>query len=102
MHEKKRNLALDPVANFHIRNGASVYRILWMGDVSEKGMNRSFGLMVNYMYVLDEVERNNYRYLKDGTISIVSRKNVIDESVAMAQRWIRENGGVIRVVEKSM
>ncbi|KAI9004144.1 malonyl-CoA decarboxylase-domain-containing protein [Gaertneriomyces semiglobifer] len=68
--EKKRHLALDPVANFHIRNGACVHRLNFDGDISPKGMEQSYGIMVNYAYVLDAVERNNQLYLLDGRISL--------------------------------
>ncbi|KAJ3061360.1 hypothetical protein HDU98_002724, partial [Podochytrium sp. JEL0797] len=43
--EKKRTFPLDPVANFHLRNGACIYHLNWMGDVSEKGVAQSFGMM---------------------------------------------------------
>ncbi|KAJ3043521.1 hypothetical protein HDV00_004910 [Rhizophlyctis rosea] len=68
--EKKRSFALDPVANFHIRNGACVYRLNWMGDTSGKAMNQSFGIMINYIYDLPAVEINNQRYLLDGKIAV--------------------------------
>ncbi|GES91235.1 malonyl-CoA decarboxylase, mitochondrial [Rhizophagus clarus] len=68
--EKRRNLALDPVANFHIRNGACVYRLNWLGDISKKGLDESFGIMVNYNYILDHIENNNRQYLCDGSITI--------------------------------
>ncbi|KAF9921039.1 hypothetical protein FBU30_008970 [Linnemannia zychae] len=48
--EKRRHLALDPVANFHLRNGACAHRLNWLGDASAKGMEESFGLMINYLY----------------------------------------------------
>ncbi|KAG0344199.1 hypothetical protein BG004_004648 [Podila humilis] len=68
--EKRRHLALDPVANFHLRNGACAHRLNWMGDTSSKGMEESFGLMINYLYSLDHIEMNNQQYLQDGTISV--------------------------------
>ncbi|KAG0021966.1 hypothetical protein BGZ82_011140 [Podila clonocystis] len=68
--EKRRHLALDPVANFHLRNGACAHRLNWMGDASSKGMEESFGLMINYLYSLDHIEMNNQQYLQDGTISV--------------------------------
>ncbi|CAI2189689.1 10058_t:CDS:10, partial [Funneliformis geosporum] len=68
--EKRRNLALDPVANFHIRNGACVHRLNWLGDISNKGLEESFGIMANYNYILDHIERNNQQYLCDGKISV--------------------------------
>jgi malonyl-CoA decarboxylase len=41
---------LDPVARFHLGNGARVERLNWAGDPSPKGLKQSFGLMVNYLY----------------------------------------------------
>ncbi|KNC86727.1 hypothetical protein SARC_01147 [Sphaeroforma arctica JP610] len=68
--ERNRKFALDPVANFHIRNGASVYRLNWLGDTSDRGMQRSYGIMVNYRYEEEKVEVNNARYLMDAHISV--------------------------------
>ena len=53
--EKKKgsSSALNPVANFHLSNGATIWRLNWMADASLKGMDASFGLMVNYRYFLD-------------------------------------------------
>ncbi|GJN34083.1 hypothetical protein PR202_gb22721 [Eleusine coracana subsp. coracana] len=48
--EKKRGKALDAVANFHLQNGAMIERINWMADQSEKGIQQSGGIMVNYLY----------------------------------------------------
>ncbi|KAI9207465.1 malonyl-CoA decarboxylase-domain-containing protein [Polychytrium aggregatum] len=69
--EKKRMFCFDPVANFHIRNGASVARINWQADRSDKGIRQSYGMMVNYQYLLDQVEENNKHYLMDGSIHMV-------------------------------
>jgi malonyl-CoA decarboxylase len=55
---------LDPVARFHLRNGARLERINWLGDTSTLGIERSAGLMVNYVYRLDDVERNHELYTK--------------------------------------
>ncbi len=56
---------LDPVARFHLGNGAVLERLNWMGDTSESGMQRAAGMMVNYVYWLDELERNHERYFRD-------------------------------------
>ena len=71
VNEIYRNRALDPVANFHLTNGALIERINWLGDVSRKGLGDSYGLMVNYLYNLDEIEKNheNYRESKHITAS---------------------------------
>lgn len=55
---------LDPVARFHLRNGARLERINWLGDTSTLGIQRSAGLMVNYVYRLEDVERNHELYTK--------------------------------------
>ena len=55
--EARRVEPLDPVARFHLGNGAALERLNWMGDTSETGMARSAGMMVNYVYWLDEVEQ---------------------------------------------
>jgi len=49
---------LDPVARFHLGNGARVERLNWIGDPSPKGMKQSFGLMVNYLYDLKRLDKN--------------------------------------------
>jgi len=56
---------LDPVARFHLANGAVLERLNWMGDTSESGMQRAAGMMVNYVYWLDELEKNHERYFRD-------------------------------------
>ena len=58
----KRGRAMDPVAHFHLSNGASVYRLNWAADTSLKGMAQSFGLMVNYEYKLKEIQNNSSAY----------------------------------------
>jgi malonyl-CoA decarboxylase len=69
LHAKQENEPLDPVARFHLGNGAALERINWMGDISANGMQRSAGLMVNYVYWLNEVERNHERYFREHTIA---------------------------------
>jgi len=64
---------LDPVARFHLLNGARLERLNWMGDTSSTGMRQSAGMMVNYVYRLDEVEANHEAYARDRTI-VASRR----------------------------
>lgn len=54
----------DPVARFHLGNGARLERVLWGADLSPTGRARSLGIMVNYDYRLAEVERNHERYAR--------------------------------------
>ena len=55
--------ASDPVARFHLGNGARLERVNWRADVSTKGLAQSFGMMVNYVYDLSMVERNHEEYV---------------------------------------
>ncbi|TBW57668.1 MCD, Malonyl-CoA decarboxylase MCD [Marinobacter halodurans] len=61
-------LPLNPVARFHLGNGAELHRINWLGDVSDHGMSQSAGLMVNYLYVIENIERNNEKFTSNGEI----------------------------------
>jgi malonyl-CoA decarboxylase len=62
MQAKRHNVPLDPVARFHLANGARLERLNWMGDASPAGLQRSFGLMANYAYRLADVEKNHEAY----------------------------------------
>jgi malonyl-CoA decarboxylase len=55
---------LDPVARFHLANGARAERLNWMADTSEEGLRQSIGVMVNYLYVLADVERNHEAFAR--------------------------------------
>ena len=52
----------DPVARFHLGNGARLERINWLANKGPAGMTTSHGVMVNYLYKLDEIERNHEAY----------------------------------------
>lgn len=64
--------ALDPVAHFHLSNGARMEQLNWMGDTSSKGLRESGGLMINYLYRLDRIDRFHEDYAASGTISASS------------------------------
>lgn len=97
--EKRRHLALDPVANFHLRNGACAHRLNWLGDTSAKGMEESFGMMINYLYSLDHIEMNNQQYLQDGTISVSSQdlgfKRALEQSSVLHPQDSTQSGTAV-------
>jgi malonyl-CoA decarboxylase len=62
---KKNDEPLDPVARFHLGNGARMEKLNWLADVSAPGMQRSAGLMVNYVYRLGDVEKNHETFVHD-------------------------------------
>ncbi|QCB62798.1 Malonyl-CoA decarboxylase [Wolbachia endosymbiont of Drosophila mauritiana] len=61
--------AYDPVAHFHLSNGASINQINWMADTSEKGISQSTGIMVNYLYELPKIDNNHENYMINKAIS---------------------------------
>jgi malonyl-CoA decarboxylase len=63
---------IDSVARFHIGNGARLERIDWLGDLSPKGLRESAGIMVNYLYRLDDIEKNHEAYANQGEIAASS------------------------------
>jgi malonyl-CoA decarboxylase len=59
---------IDSVARFHLGNGARLERINWLGDLSPKGLRESAGIMVNYLYRLDDIEKNHEAYANEGEV----------------------------------
>ena len=64
---------VDPVARFHLGNGARLHQINWLGDLSDKGFAQSAGIMVNYLYDLDDIELNHEAYATNREV-IASRR----------------------------
>jgi malonyl-CoA decarboxylase len=60
---------LDAVARFHLGNGARIERVNPGGDSSAKGLQQSFGVMVNYLYDLDALEQNVESFAREGAIA---------------------------------
>ncbi len=59
----------DPVARFHLVNGARIERINWLADTSERGFRQSLGMMVNYLYDPDQIEENVEAFVGSGRIA---------------------------------
>jgi malonyl-CoA decarboxylase len=59
---------IDPVARFHLGNGARLERINWLGNTARRAIQESFGIMVNYLYDHDSIEDNHEAFVRDGTI----------------------------------
>lgn len=73
VREKRANgAALDPVAHFHLSNGARMERLNWMADRSPKGLRQSAGLMINYRYDLARIDANHESYRSTGRRAISS------------------------------
>jgi len=60
--------ALDAVARFHLGNGARLERLNWLADDSERALAQAHGLMVNYLYDLEDIEQNHEAYAQQRTV----------------------------------
>jgi malonyl-CoA decarboxylase len=69
LQEQRQGQPLDPVARFHFSNGASLGRINWLADSSRHGLRQSYGLMVNYLYTLREIDSNHRAYANNGSLA---------------------------------
>jgi malonyl-CoA decarboxylase len=63
-------LPLDPVSRFHLGNGARIERLNFLADSAAKGFRQSFGLMVNYLYSLDDIELNLEAFASNGQVAM--------------------------------
>ncbi len=59
----------DPVARFHLGNGARLERVNWRGNVSARGLKESHGIMVNYLYDPDTIEENHEAFATGGAVA---------------------------------
>lgn len=84
---------IDPVARFHLGNGASLKAIHWLGDCSENGIRQSAGMMVNYLYDLKSVDANHEAFSRDGKV-IASREvqSLLDPKYAANAARRQSNG----------
>ena len=64
----RRGLPVDAVARFHLGNGARLQQLNWIADTSERALEQSYGLMVNYLYDLDYIEQNHEAYAQQHAI----------------------------------
>ena len=70
LNAKSGSEPYDPVARFHLRNGAKLARINWLGDLSENGLRQSAGILVNYVYDLNEIVKNHEEYSSNQKIVV--------------------------------
>ncbi len=72
MDRRSDGQSLDPVARFHLRNGARLERINWLADLSPKGQQIAHGMMVNYLYDPGSIDANHEAYIRQGKVVLAS------------------------------
>jgi malonyl-CoA decarboxylase len=60
---------IDPVARFHLGNGARLEHIRWLGNTARRGMRESLGIMVNYLYDPGSIEANHEAFVNTGLVA---------------------------------
>ena len=81
---------LDSVERFHLGNGAQLQRINWLGDTSTAGLQPSAGMMMNYGYRLDAVDRNHEAYAREHRIVAARRIEALAKKSLLARSGKRE------------
>lgn len=85
-HARQNGKLYDPVATFHLSNGARLERINTFGNLRPYGLRDSFGVTVNYRYLPDELEENHERFVR-GEIQVAS--DLLSEYKSVAKAWQR-------------
>lgn len=80
---KAGGLPLDAVARFHISNGARLEAVHWMADVSKRGLEQSAGIMVNYLYRLQHIERNHDAFAREHRVVAAARVHALARSAPL-------------------
>jgi len=68
-HAMRDGEPADPVARFHLGNGARAERLNWLADTSARGIRNCAGMMVNYVYHLDQIENNHELYVRERRVA---------------------------------
>ncbi|MDX2422347.1 MAG: malonyl-CoA decarboxylase, partial [Amphritea sp.] len=68
--KKRGHFSADPVAHFHLTNGAQIAQLNWLADSSAKGLQQSGGIMVNYLYQLPHIESRSQDYNQQGSVAL--------------------------------
>jgi len=92
----KSGMPLDPVARFHLGNGARLEAIHANADLSRNGQRQAHGVMVNYVYDLSEIEANHFALTELGTVATSKAVQ------ALAEEGTAKNGKDQAVADKEV
>jgi malonyl-CoA decarboxylase len=90
LYEKHAREAADAVARFHLGNGARLERLNWLADTSVRGLQQSAGMMVNYLYRIDEVEHNHEVYVREQKVTASRELRRLAADCVLSERAPRE------------
>ncbi|WP_367197007.1 malonyl-CoA decarboxylase [Amorphus sp. 3PC139-8] len=87
-----RNRPLDPVARFHLGNGARLERVNFAADMSVKALQSAQGLMVNYLYRLADIEKNHEAFVNDRTVAASSAVTKLARALPQPKALVSTDG----------
>jgi hypothetical protein len=89
LYREKRNFSpLDPVARFHLGNGALIKQVNWLADTSDNGLKQSAGMLVNYSYQLNAVEENHEAFVNENTVAVSKTfRNYLENSTNQEKEY---------------
>jgi len=101
----EHGLPIDPVARFHLGNGARIERLNWAADFGALRLEQSYGLMVNYRYQPSEIEANHEAYARQKIITVSPQiaellRGLDDDSLRLV-RVSRRGGGLGRMIRRA-
>jgi malonyl-CoA decarboxylase len=79
----------DPVARFHLGNGARLERVNWGANLSPRGLRESYGIMVNYLYDPETIEANHEAFVRHGQVARSSAVNAMLQAPVVSKRGSR-------------
>jgi malonyl-CoA decarboxylase len=82
----------DPVARFHLGNGARLERINWLANPSDRGLSESFGIMVNYLYDPKAIEANHEAFQRNGTVARAAMVEALMLPAQAPSKWLPRLG----------
>jgi len=77
-------LPVDPVARFHLGNGAAVHAVHAKADLSDNGLRQSGGVMVNYLYDLSQITTNHEQFVTEKTVAASAEVRTLSATVSSA------------------
>ena len=97
-------LPLDPVARFHLGNGARIERLNWLADRAPRRLAQSAGMMVNFLYQPEEIERNHEAFARQGLIMVAPDLNDLlkgaPDQIAARVRVSRRGSRLGRIIRR--
>ena len=86
----------DPVARFHLGNGARAERLNWLADTSARGLKNCASMMINYVYHLDQIEDNHEIYIREHRVAATHELRRLARQCALAKAPVNATPAAVK------